>query len=147
MCVGLLFDPKDRYDVHVRVGRTIQSMLVELNVGFKLRIGVGEGSDCVYQDVNKNTNFAGHGINSAARAMTAAKPNGIAVTQQTFDRLSQHSEYIDSLERIDVKINGTNWTFYDLHPVECSERFPCRGQGAAKSKSPGRFRPKASRRL
>jgi hypothetical protein len=108
MCVALLQGTP--FDAHVRLADGI-SHQAGLR-GIQLRIGVGEGTDFMFKDINGNDNFAGVGINSTARAQSAAAPNAIFLTRDAYESVRYHHPYFEKYSGIDCSVKGVEWTFY-----------------------------------
>lgn len=102
------------FDLHFKLAETL---LVLAHCDDTLRdvqltIGVGEGPDFSFTDINGQENFAGPGINAAARAMGGAQPNEILVTEAVHESLKNFSAYYGRFAPVIREVKGVSWTFY-----------------------------------
>lgn len=102
------------FDLHFRFAETLL-VLAHCDPTLRdvqLTIGVGEGPDFSFTDINGQENFAGPGINATARAMGGAQPNEILVTEPVYESLKNFSSYYGRFVPVIREVKGVSWRFY-----------------------------------
>jgi len=83
--ISFLGDPEDALLTAMKLR---EAVLSEQEIPFFLRIGINLGPVRLVQDINKQPNIIGDGINVAQRIMNFAEPNQILVSRSFFDVIS-----------------------------------------------------------
>ena len=83
--ISFLGDPEDALLTAMKLR---EAVLSEQEMPFFLRIGINLGPVRLVQDINKQPNIIGDGINVAQRIMNFAEPNQILVSRSFFDVIS-----------------------------------------------------------
>ena len=83
--ISFLGDPEDALLTAMKLR---EAVLSEQEIPFFLRIGINLGPVRLTQDINKQPNIIGDGINVAQRIMNFAEPNQILVSRSFFDVIS-----------------------------------------------------------
>lgn len=83
--ISFLGDPEDALMTAMKLR---DAVLGEQNIPFVVRIGINLGPVRLVQDINKQPNIIGDGINVAQRVMNFAKPNQILVSRSFYDVIS-----------------------------------------------------------
>jgi class 3 adenylate cyclase len=101
-------------DLHLKLAETLL-VLAHCDPTLRdvqLTIGVGEGPDFSFTDINGHENFAGPGINATARAMAGAQPNEILITETVYESLKNFSSYYGRFVPVNRQVKGVSWRFY-----------------------------------
>ena len=83
--ISFLGDPEDALLTAMKLREAVHS---GQEIPFFLRIGINLGPVRLVQDINKQPNIIGDGINVAQRIMNFAEPNQILVSRSFFDVIS-----------------------------------------------------------
>ncbi len=83
--ISFLGDPEDALLTAIKLRDAVIS---ERDMPFFVRIGINLGPVRLVQDINKQPNIIGDGINVAQRVMNFAKPNQILVSRSFYDVIS-----------------------------------------------------------
>ncbi len=83
--ISFLGDPEDALLTAMKLR---EAVLSEQDIQFFLRISINLGPVRLVQDINKQPNIIGDGINVAQRIMNFAEPNQILVSRSFFDVIS-----------------------------------------------------------
>jgi hypothetical protein len=104
MCIALL-DINKPFDIHLQIALRILKGLSKHNKKntqkmrqFDVRIGINDGEDLTYTDINHRRNVAGDGINMAARIMGVADKRQILVGDSVFKALQGDDKYESSFK-------------------------------------------------
>lgn len=105
ICIGLLYNDKLPYDTYMKIAIKIINDISEHNGNvneeekkFFTRIGINSNKDNLIIDINKNTNLAGTGINTASRIMNTADENQIIVGASIYNELQHRKQYMNSFK-------------------------------------------------
>ncbi|MBL7959941.1 hypothetical protein JNL27_06825 [bacterium] len=128
MCI-VLEGVDEPEDVHVKIAETIHSKIKTHNSSskfhFEVRIGINEGKDVAYNDINEQRNYAGRGINHAQRAMSFANAGQICVAQGAYEVLANFGDYKKRLHPVPQQLkDGENIFVYylDYAPENAAKR-------------------------
>lgn len=112
MCIAL--KEGGAVDLHFKLAETLLTLAhcdpTLRNI--QLTVGVGEGPDFSFTDINGNENFAGTAINATARAMGGAQPNEILVTGEVYESLKNFASYYGKFVPVVREVKGVSWKFY-----------------------------------
>jgi class 3 adenylate cyclase len=112
MCIAL--KPGGAVDLHLKLAEALL-LLAHCDATLRdvqLTVGVGEGADFSFADINGQENFAGPAINATARAMGGAQPNEILITEAVYESLKYYSSYYGKLVPVIREVKGVSWKFY-----------------------------------
>ncbi len=103
ICVAIIADRGDPYDLHLRTSLEILKETKEYNSGvtdaarrFAIRIGLNENVDNIVVDINGRQNVAGAGVNMAQRIMSQADGDQIMIGQSVYETLHVREAYMES---------------------------------------------------
>ncbi|MBN1121172.1 MAG: hypothetical protein JXJ17_08840 [Anaerolineae bacterium] len=110
MCIAFI-NFISQYDIHLRLALNILREIDTLNQAesgtsrkFTVRIGINEGDDLLVRDINRKSNIAGDGINTAQRIMSLAEGGQILVGDIVYRKLHNRERYMGSFsEPYEVK--------------------------------------------
>ncbi|MCB9164824.1 MAG: hypothetical protein H6592_10420 [Flavobacteriales bacterium] len=122
MCIAIT--GKSAHDIHLRLALEIRGSndgynALHTRTGeiFQLRMAVHQHDDFELLDINKNRNIFGHGINTAARLLSACDPSQIAVSSAVHLNTSRDPKYMQHYGPEKTKmIKGTIYRYYSLGP-------------------------------
>lgn len=122
--ICIVIEPGNRYDEHFEIARVLKmstsdSGWLDNEDNFLLRIGVGQGVDLLFSDINGQRNCAGRGINETARAMQSARPGAVVATKQAKDHVDANGAYasLGAFKEFQKDIKGTTWTFFEYESI------------------------------
>ena len=126
--VCVVFSVSAGADAHIRTAMAIHIQMIQPNLQnradwINLCIGVGQGEDYEFTDINGRKNFAGAGLNNAFRACQCCEPGEIFVTADALRSLRQLELWasVSSAFRLVktsfAKASKTELTFYRFEGV------------------------------
>ena len=122
MCIAVT--GKSNRDIHLQLALAIRGSndgynALHTRTGeiFQLRTSVHQSDDFVLLDINTNRNVFGHGINTAARLLSACHPSHIVVSHVVHDNTCRDPQYMKHYGPEETKlIKGQTYRYYSLGP-------------------------------